>query len=129
MRYSPERWQEIHRLFRTRHVSITEIARHLDLDRKTVRRCLRQGTWQPYTRPPRPDTLLGEHANYLRHRSPQVRYSVQILFQELRYQRGYRGSYETVRVFVQHTARRTAWRLERLKSATLTPPGTFHPDA
>ena len=48
-----ERWQEIHRLFREAQVPIMEIARRLELDRKTVRRCLRQARWEPYRRPPR----------------------------------------------------------------------------
>ena len=46
------------------------------------------------------ETLLSEHADFLRERAAQVEYSAQILFQELRRQRGYRGSYETVKRFV-----------------------------
>jgi transposase len=42
---------------------------------------------------------LAQHAEYLRARAPKVRYSAQILFQELRGQ-GYRGSYDTVKRFV-----------------------------
>jgi ActR/RegA family two-component response regulator len=67
-----ERWQEIHRLFREGRVPIAEISRRLDLDRKTVRRCLRRETWQPYLRPGRADTLLAPHAEWLRERAPQV---------------------------------------------------------
>ncbi len=81
-----ERGEEIRRLW---VLPVAEIARRLDLDRKTVRRCLRETEWKPYRRAPRPDTLLAWHADYLRERAPQVRYSAQILFQELR-QRGYR---------------------------------------
>ncbi len=95
-----ERWEEIRRLWVTERVSIAEIARRLDLDRKTVRRCLRDTAWQPYHRPARPETLLTPHAEYLRERAEQVDYSAQILFQELR-QRGYQGSYETVKLFVR----------------------------
>ena len=61
-----ERWQEIHQLFREAGVPIAEIGRRLDLDRKTVRRCLRRATWQPYVRPTRPDTLLATHTEWLR---------------------------------------------------------------
>ena len=68
--------------------SLAAIARRLDLDRKTVRRCLRQETWQPYARRVRAAALLAEHADYLRQRAPEVQYSAQILFQEMR-QRGY----------------------------------------
>jgi transposase len=70
-----ERWQEIHRLFREARVPIAEISRRLDLDRKTVRRCLWRATWHPYIRPARADTLLAAHAEWLRERAPQVQYS------------------------------------------------------
>lgn len=40
-----ERWAEIRRLFDEERVSISEIGRRLDVDRKTVRRSLRQPTW------------------------------------------------------------------------------------
>ena len=66
----------------------------LDLDRKTVRRCLRQTEW-PYERAARSETLLTAHAEYLRRRASAVDYSAQLLFQELR-RRRCRGSYETV---------------------------------
>jgi ActR/RegA family two-component response regulator len=45
-----ERWAEIRRLHEEERVSLSEIARRLDLDRKTVRRSLRQPTWQPLRR-------------------------------------------------------------------------------
>ena len=45
-----DRWQEIHRRAGAGG-SIRAIARELDLDRKTVRRCLRQSEWKPYQRP------------------------------------------------------------------------------
>lgn len=95
-----ERWEEIRRMFCEEHLAIAEIARRLQVDRKTVRRCIRQREWQPYQRAPRNDTLLVEHADFLRERAAQVQYSAQILFQELRRHRGYRGSYETVKRFV-----------------------------
>src|SRR5438034_5753895 len=116
-----ERWEEIRRLWVRDRVPVAEIARRLDLDRKTIRRCLRDTEWKPYRRAPRPDTLLAPHADYLRARAPQVRYSAQILFQELR-QRGYRGSYDTVKLFVQplRAARLSA---ERALTRFETPPG------
>lgn len=117
-----ERWQEIHRLVREERVPVAEIARRLDLDRKTVRRCLQQATWQPYTRPARADTLLGPHADWLHERAPQVQYSARILFQELRQHWGYRGSYDTVKLFIQplRAARLSA---ERALVRFETPPG------
>jgi len=45
-----ERWEEIRRLRFEDGVSVSEIARRLDLDRKTIRRCLRQEEWRPYVR-------------------------------------------------------------------------------
>jgi transposase len=117
-----ERWQEIHRLFYKAHVPIMEIARRLELDRKTVRRCLRQSRWKPYSRPARPDTLLVDHADYLRRRAPEVHYSARFLFQEFRLLRGYRGSYETVRLFVP-PLRAACLAAERATVRFETPPG------
>jgi transposase len=96
-----ERWEEVRRLFYQERMRIREIARCLDLDRNTVRRCIRSESWQPYWREGRADTLLGEHADFLRQRAPQVNYSARILYQELSRGRGYRGSYDTVKRFVQ----------------------------
>jgi transposase len=116
-----ERWREVHRMAREEQLPIAEIARRLDLDRKTVRRCLKQPQWQPYQRPARTDTLLAEHADYLRERAPAVRYSAQVLYQELR-MRGFAGGYDTVRRFVQPL--RTAEALaERASVRFETPPG------
>jgi transposase len=115
-----ERWEEIRRLFRER-MAIAEIARRLDLDRKTVRRCLRDAAWQPYQRPARSDTVLAPYAAYLHERAPRVGHSAQILFQELR-QRGYRGSYDTVKLFVQ-PLRAAQLHAERARIRFETPPG------
>ena len=64
-----ERWEEIHRRASS-GASIRAIAGALDLDRKTVRRCLRQTAWTPYERAARSDTLLTTNAEYLRRRPP-----------------------------------------------------------
>ena len=94
-----ERWEEIHRPGSS-GASIRAIAREWDLDRKTVRRCLRQREWTPYQRAARSDTLLTTHAEYVRRRAADVGYSAQVLCQELR-GRQYEGSYETVKRFVR----------------------------
>ena len=94
-----ERWEEIHRRAGAGG-SIRAITRELDIDLKTVRRCLRQTEWKPYQRATRAETLLAAHAEYLRRRAVEVGYSAQVLFQELR-GRQYRGSYETVKRFVR----------------------------
>jgi len=91
-----ERWEELRRM----HVEgrpLALIARQTGLDRKTVRRCLRQAEWRPYSRVPSMPTMLAGHMAWLIERAPQVRYSARILFQELRATRGYGGGYDTVR--------------------------------
>ncbi len=95
-----ERWEEIRRLFYEERRSISAVARRLDLDRKTVRRCVRCQGWQPYRRAVGEDRLLAEHEAFLHGRAPEVRYSARILYQALRASRGYRSSYETVKRFV-----------------------------
>ena len=94
-----ERWEEIHRRANS-GASIRAVAGALDLDRKTVRRGLRQTAWMPYERAARSDTLVSTHAEYLRRRAADVGYSAHVLFQELR-RRQYTGSYETVKRFVR----------------------------
>ena len=42
-----ERWEEIRRMRFEQRMSVSAIARRFDLDRKTVRRCLRQNEWRP----------------------------------------------------------------------------------
>src|SRR5712691_1365548 len=85
-------WREVHRLFHVERRSKSEIARQVELDRKTVRGILQEAAWQPYARAERTDTLLAEHAAYLRCRASAVQYSARILFQELRRERSYGGS-------------------------------------
>jgi transposase len=116
------RWSEIRQAFAVERLSVSAIARRFDVDRKTVRRCLRQQTWQRYQRAGRSDTLLAEHAECLTARAPAVQYSARILFQELRQQRSYAGSYETVKRFV-HPMRATRLQAERALIRFETPPG------
>lgn len=117
-----ELWREIHHLFKERRWSKSAIARELGLDVKTVRSCLRQAEWQPYRRAPRSHTLLAAHAAFLRQRAPEVRYSARILFQELVKERGYQGSYETVKRFVR-PLREELVLAERATVRFETPPG------
>jgi len=65
-----ERWEEMRRLWHER-VPMAEISRRLELDRKTVRRCLRDTGWAAYHRPLRTDTVLAPHLDYLRERAPR----------------------------------------------------------
>lgn len=94
-----ERWEQIRRMFFDEKMAIAEIAWRLGMDCKTVRRWVRT-QWTPYQRAAKDETLLTAHADFLRERAAQAQYSAQILFQELRRLRGYRGSYETVKRFV-----------------------------
>jgi transposase len=119
---SRERWEEIRGLFFRERVPIAEIARRMDADRKTVRRCLRDEPWRAYVRRPRAETLLSEHAEWLRERAPQVNYSAQILYQELKQSRGYCGSYDTVKLFVR-PLRALRDQAERALLRFETPPG------
>lgn len=95
-----ERWAEIRRLHFDERLGVSGIARLLDLDRKTVRRCLRRREWRAYRRAIAGATLLTEHAGFLHERAPQVGYSARILHQELKRDRAFTGSYETVKRFV-----------------------------
>ncbi|MGH8513181.1 MAG: IS21 family transposase, partial [Gammaproteobacteria bacterium] len=117
-----ERWEEIRRLFCEERQSISAIARGLDLDRKTVRRCVRAHAWQPYRRGVLEERLLAEHEGFLQGRAPEVRYSARILYQELRASRGFRGSYDTVKRFVA-PLRALAAAAEVTQIRFETPPG------
>ena len=91
-----ERWEELCRM-KASGMSTSAISRATGLDRKTVRACLRKGQWEPYRRAATGETLLSAHRAWLIERAPQVNYSAQILFQELRASRSYTGGYDTVR--------------------------------
>lgn len=117
-----ERWEEIRRVSAQGQPSISALARRFDVDRKTIRRCLQQEAWQPYQRAARTDTLLAEHASFLTDRAPAVQYSARILYQELRQQRAYGGSYDTVKRFVQ-PLRAVRLQAERALVRFETPPG------
>ena len=117
-----ELWEELHRARAVDGLSVLALARGFGLDRKTVRRCLSQSQWRPYRQTAKTDTRLAEHAGYLYARAPAVNYSARVLFQELGAERGYTGSYETVKRFV-----RPLRRLQAQSEGTLTrfetPPG------
>lgn len=81
-------------------VSRKAIARALAIDPKTVRKYLREGEWKPYARRSAGPGLLAAHEDWIRARAPEVDYSAQVMFQELQ-AKGYAGSYQTVRRFVQ----------------------------
>jgi len=102
-----ERWEEMRRL-KAAGMTVSGIARATGLDRKTVRRCLRQVRWQAYRRPARREALLAAHRAWLVERAAQVGYSARILYQELCAQRGFEGGYGTVRDAVRPLRLETA---------------------
>lgn len=90
-----QQWEAVHER-RARGLTISAIAKEFALDRKTVRNCLQQASWRPYSREAAA-SLLDEHRAWLAGRAPEVNYSARILWQELRLQRGFTGSYVIVR--------------------------------
>jgi transposase len=94
-------WEEIRRRHRQEGVPIRQLARDFELDRNTIRRCLRQGSWQRYARTVRAATVLAPHEEFIRARASEVEYSARILYQELVRDRGFQGSYDTVKNFVR----------------------------
>lgn len=117
-----EVWEELRRRHEQEGVAVAELARLFDLDRKTIRRCLRQDKWRGYERPSRTDTLLAAHEEHMKTRASKVNYSARILYQELVAERGYRGSYETVKRFVA-PLRAVRSQAERALVRFETPPG------
>lgn len=90
-----KQWEAVHER-RAQGQNISAIARELDLDRKTVRSCLQQAAWQPYRRA-EAGSQMDAHREWLARRAPEVDYSARILWQELRSQHGFSGSYVIVR--------------------------------
>jgi transposase len=95
-----QQWRTIQER-RAAGMSVSGIARELDLDRKTVRTALKRAVWEPYRREAPGPTLLDQHRDWLAERAPQVHYSARILFQELSRERGFLGCYETVKLAVR----------------------------
>ena len=92
-------WQSVHERKKS-GMTVSGIARELDLDRKTVRKCLNQPEWKPYERTVKTPTMLDDFNTWIQARAPQVNYSARILHQEL-CKLGYEGSYETVKLAVR----------------------------
>jgi transposase len=115
-------WDEIRRRNVQEGIPIREIARDFGMDRNTIRRCLRQKEWCPYTRTGVTESLLSPHEEFLRARAPEVDFSARILYQELVSQKGYRGSYDTVKIFIR-PLRAARMQAERALVRFETPPG------
>src|SRR3981189_1688554 len=83
MGINKERFEAI-KVLKAQGWTVSAIARHLSIDRKTVRTWMKAEDWRPYEREVRTPTQLDAHTAWLRARAPEVNYSARILFQELR---------------------------------------------
>jgi len=113
-----ELWYETHRRFKLKEPK-KSIARIPGLSVQTVRKVLRQEKPMPYERARKGDGLLAPYEVFIRQRLSAVGYCAQSIFEELR-DRGYKGSYETVKRYVR------PWREEAQREATVgfeMPPG------
>ena len=64
-----ECWEQIHRL-KAEEMTVSGIARVVGLDRKTVRRCVRQVRWQAYRRSVKRGSLLAPAKGVARRARP-----------------------------------------------------------
>jgi transposase len=84
---------------------VKRIARELGVDRKTVKRWLRVGSWQPRRSGQRP-RLIDRFTEFIAQRAPEVGWNGVVLHRELA-GLGFSGSYQQVRRFLRpHRAQR-----------------------
>ncbi len=57
-------WQSVHERKKA-GMTVSGIARELDLDRKTVRKCLNQPEWKPYERTVKSPTVLDDFNTWI----------------------------------------------------------------
>ncbi|MFF5278921.1 transposase [Streptomyces sp. NPDC000133] len=80
--------------------SHSSVARELGLNRRTVSKYARAGTWQEVMRrPPRKPSTLDPYLNYLQQRWDEGQHSAKILHEELQ-SKGYLGHYQRVKMAV-----------------------------
>jgi len=95
-----EHYHKIIKELYAKGVAKREISRTLGVDIKTVRRHLKKSGWAAYRRKQKESpNLLEEEQAWLSKRMHEVNYNASILFRELK-GKGYKGSYETVKLFV-----------------------------
>jgi transposase len=78
---------------------VKRIARELGVDRKTVKRWLRVGSWQPRRSGQRP-RLIDRFAEFIARRAPEVGWNGVVLYRELA-GLGFSGSYQQVRRYLR----------------------------
>ena len=94
-----ELWYEIHSRYRLKEPK-KSIARALGLSVQTVRKILKQDKPKPYIRTRKREGILSPFEDYIRQRLPAVGYCAQAIYEEV-VDRGYEGSYDTVKRFVR----------------------------
>ena len=84
---------------------IKRIARELGVDRKTVKRWLRLGAWQPRRHQPRPRPI-DPFVKFIERRGPEVGWNGMVLLREL-VSLGFTGSYQQLQRYLKpHRAQR-----------------------
>jgi len=83
------------------------IARELGVDRKTVKRWLRIGSWEPRRSRQRP-RLIDRFTEFIAQRAPEVGWNGVVLHREL-VGLGFSGSYQQVRRFLQPNRAQRKW--------------------
>jgi transposase len=86
---------------------VKRIARELGVDRKTVKRWLRLGTWQPRRHQPRPRPIDG-FVEFMERRGPEVGWNGVVLYRELA-GLGFTGSYQQVQRFLKPYRAKRKW--------------------
>jgi transposase len=86
---------------------IKQIARELGVDRKTVRRWLRVGGWQP-RRPRSRRRPIEQFSEFIARRGPEVGWNGVVLHRELR-ELGFTGSYQQVQRYLKPCRAQRKW--------------------
>jgi transposase len=86
---------------------IKGIARELGVDRKTVKRWLKLGSWQP-RQPRRRCRPIDRFAEFIERRAPEVGFNAVVLHRELM-SLGFGGSYDQVRRFLRPQRLKRRW--------------------
>jgi transposase len=92
---------------RERGEGIKRIARELGVDRKTVKRWLRLGEWQP-RQPQRRERQLDRFAEFIERRAPEVGFNGVVLYRELQ-TLGFTGGLMQVQRFVRPYRAQRKW--------------------
>lgn len=93
-----ERWMMIRQL-REQGLTVTEVARRLEVDRKTVHKALREDQPPAKAAPRDRPSVLDPHKDYVRGRLQEYNLSAVRLLEELR-EKGYAGGYSILKEFV-----------------------------